>query len=166
MSDKEAAVGNALTGKYLTFVLGSGEYAIGLLKVQQIIQMQPMTRIPKAPKFINGLVNLRGKVIPTLNLHSKFNMSPPEQTSKTCIVIVEISDKGSNITVGIIFDEVKEVVEVNAEMLTDTPSKTGEISNSAKHIVGAFKSGGKVRFILDLNEILSIDEVASLKKVL
>ncbi|MCL2844370.1 MAG: chemotaxis protein CheW [Chitinivibrionia bacterium] len=166
MSDKKSADGNELTGKYLTFVLGSGEYAIGLLKVQQVIQMQPMTRIPKAPKFINGLVNLRGKVIPTLNLHSKFSMQMPEQTSRTCIVIVEISDKGSNLTVGIIFDEVKEVMEVTAEMLTDTPAKTEQLSSSAKHIVGAFKVGKKVRFILDLDEILSVDEVAALRKTI
>jgi len=124
MSEKKAADVRSLAGRYLTFVLGGGEYAIELLKIQQVLQMQPMTRIPQAPKFIKGLINLRGKVIPTLNLHSKFNMSEVEQTGKTCITIVEISDRGNNITVGIVFDEVREVMEVSPEMLTDTPAKT------------------------------------------
>jgi purine-binding chemotaxis protein CheW len=164
MSEEKKAAAEKLHGKYLSFTLGDGEYAIEILKVQQVIQMQPITRLPRSPKFIRGLINLRGKVIPILNLHNKFNMSmqAAEELTKTCVVIVEISDRQSSLIVGIIIDEVKEVMEVTEEMLTDKP-EIGQ-SKSAKHIIGAVRIGGKVRFILDLNEILSLDEIAALKK--
>jgi len=164
MSEEMQSGNEKLLGKYLTFVLGTGEYAVEILKIQQVIQPQQITRLPRAPKFISGLINLRGKVIPVLNLHSKFNMTTTEETSKTCIVVVEISDKDKHLIVGIIIDEIKEVMQVTKDMLTDTPD-IGK-SNSAKHIVGAVRIAGKVRFILDLDEILNIDELEALKKTL
>jgi purine-binding chemotaxis protein CheW len=151
-----------LLGKYLTFVLGNGEYAIEILKVQQVIQIQQVTRLPRAPKFIRGLINLRGKVIPVLSIHDKFNMSAVEETKKTCIVIVEISNGQNHLTVGVVIDEIKEVMQVTEKMLTDTPDIG--MSKSAKHIVGAVRIDGKVRFILDLDEVLSLDEISELKK--
>ena len=163
MSEKKKVDSEELVGKYLTFVLGDGEYAVGIHKVQQIIQMQQITRIPKAQNFIRGVINLRGKVIPVLNLSNKFNMDAAEETSKTCIVIVEISDKDVNLTLGIIIDEVKEVMHINLDMLTDTPPDIGQ-SNSAKHIIGAVRVNDKVRFILDLDEILSLNEKMTLKR--
>jgi purine-binding chemotaxis protein CheW len=162
MSEKSMVDSQTLVGKYLTFVLGDGEYAVGILKIQQVIQMQPITRIPRAPNFIRGVINLRGKVIPILNLHNKFNMKEIEGTNKTCIVIIEISDKNTNLVTGIVIDEVKEVMQVQAEMLTDTPD--AGMSKSAKHIVGAVRVGNKVRFILDLDEILDVEEMVLLKK--
>jgi len=162
MSEEKRGDIEKLLGKYLTFVLGDGEYAVEILKVQQVIQIQQITRLPRAPKFIRGLINLRGKVIPVLNLHSKFNMKPVEETNKTCIVIVEISDRESHLIVGVIIDEIKEVMQVEEEMLTDTPDVG--MSKTAKHIIGAVRVGGKVRFILDLGEILSLDEIAALRK--
>jgi len=162
MSEEKRVASDKLLGKYLSFVLGDGEYAVEILKVQQIIQMQPITRIPRAPKFIRGVLNLRGKVIPILNLHSKFNMQSVDESSITCIVIVEISDRQSHLLVGIIIDEVKEVMQVTEEMLTDSPD-AGR-SNSAKHFIGAVRVGGKVRFLLNLDEILSLDEIAAIRK--
>jgi purine-binding chemotaxis protein CheW len=162
MSDIKLVDSKNLIGKYLSFVLGEGEYAVDILKVQQVIQIQPITRIPRAPNFIRGVLNLRGKVVPILNLHSKFNMSTVEETGKTCILITEISERQSTLTVGIIIDEVKEVMDINEEMLTDKPDIG--TSKSAKHIVGAVRMGDKVRFILDLDEILVSEEFALLKK--
>jgi len=164
MSEKKKFNPEALVGKYLTFVLGDGEYAIEILRVQQIIQMQQITRIPQAPNFIRGVINRRGKVIPILNLHSKFNMSSVEETSKTCIVIVEISDKDVRLVFGIIIDEVKDVMQIEVEMLTNTLPEV-EKSSTAKHVIGAVRVEDKVRFILDLNEILDFDEMTLLKKV-
>lgn len=162
MSEEMPVDNEQLLGKYLTFILGDGEYAVDILKIQQVIQIQQITRIPRAPKFIRGVLNLRGKVIPVLNLHSKFNMQSVDETSNTCIVIVEILDKQNSLIVGIIIDEVKEVMQVDENMLTDKP-EMGQ-SKSAKHIIGAVRVGDKVRFILNLDEILSLDEIAALKK--
>jgi len=164
MSEAKYANPEKLIGKYLSFALGNGEYAVDILKIQQIIQMQQITRIPRAPKFIRGVLNLRGKVVPILSLHSKFNMPPIEETGKTCILIAEISDRQSVLIVGIIIDEVKEVMDINKEMLTDKPDAGA--SKSAKHIVGAVRIGDKVRFLLDLNEILVSEEFAILKKAI
>jgi purine-binding chemotaxis protein CheW len=164
MDEEKSADAEKLLGKYLSFVLGDGEYAVEILKVQQIIQIQPITRIPRAPKFIRGVLNLRGKVIPILNLHSKFNMQAVEESNKTCIVMVEISDRKNNLIVGIIIDEVKEVMHVDKDMLTDKP-EMGQ-SKSAKHIIGAVRVSEKVRFILELDEILSLDEIAAIRKTI
>ena len=153
-----------LIGKYLSFVLGDGEYAVEILKIQQVIQLQPITRIPRSPKFIRGVLNLRGKVVPILNLHSKFNMQSVEETGKTCILITEISDRETTLIVGIVIDEVKEVMDINEEMLTDKP-EMGK-SKSAKHIIGAVRMNEKVRFLLDLDEILVSEEFALLKKTI
>ncbi|MCL1946889.1 MAG: chemotaxis protein CheW [Chitinivibrionia bacterium] len=164
MSERKKVSPEALVGKYLTFVLGDGEYAIGILEVQQIIQMQPITRIPQAPGFIRGVINRRGKVIPILSIHNKFNMPSLDETNKTCIVIVEIPDKDGHLVFGIIIDEVKDVMQIDVEMLTQSLPEV-ENSSTAKHVVGAVRVGDKVRFILDLNEILDFEEVSLLKKV-
>ena len=150
-----------LMGKHLSFVLGDGEYAVDILRIQQVIQMQPITRIPRAPKFIRGVINLRGKVIPIINLHSKFNMEAVAETDKTCILIADITNKKVALTVGIIIDFVKDVTDITAEMLTDKPE--AGTSKSARHIAGAVRMGEKVRFILNLDEILADEEFALLK---
>jgi purine-binding chemotaxis protein CheW len=160
--ENKSVISENLIGKHLAFVLNDGEYAVDILKIQQVIQMQPITRIPRSPKFIRGVLNLRGKVVPILNLHSKFNITSIEETSKTCILIAEISDRQSALIVGIIIDEVKEVMDITQEMLADKPDMG--MSRSAKHIVGAVRMGSKVRFILDLDEILVSQEFATLKK--
>ncbi|MDR0304542.1 MAG: chemotaxis protein CheW [Chitinispirillales bacterium] len=162
MPEKKHVNSEKLIGKYLSFVLGNGEYAVDILKIQQVIQIQQITRIPRSPKFIRGVLNLRGKVVPILNLHSKFNMPPVEETEKTCILITEISDRQSVLIVGIIIDEVKDVMDINEEMLTDKPDIGA--SKSAKHIIGAVRMSDKVRFLLDLNEILVSEEFATLKQ--
>ncbi|MBD3320215.1 MAG: chemotaxis protein CheW, partial [Chitinivibrionales bacterium] len=104
-------IGQKLAGKYLTFKLGNEEYGLEILKVQEIIQMQKITRVPKAPDFVRGVINLRGKVIPVIELRTKFFMEPNEDTDKTCIIVVQVISKGNPVTMGIIIDEVKEVLD-------------------------------------------------------
>jgi purine-binding chemotaxis protein CheW len=163
MSKRKVVEPQELVGKYLTFILGDGEYAVDILKIQQVIQMPLVTRIPRAPGLIRGIINLRGKVVPIVSLHSKFNMALVEETNKTCIVIVEISDKQKPLILGIVIDEIKEVMNIDLEMLTETPDMG--MSKSASHIVGTVRVGDKVRFILDLDEVLASSEIATLKQI-
>jgi purine-binding chemotaxis protein CheW len=86
----ESKIGEKLAGKYLTFKLGDEEYGLEILKVQTIIQMQEVTKVPKTPKFVRGVINLRGKVIPVIDLRAKFGLETREDTDKTCIVVVQI----------------------------------------------------------------------------
>ena len=101
---------NALDGKYLTFSLGDEEYGIGILKVREIIGMMPITPVPLAPEFLKGVINLRGKVIPVVDLRRKFAMEEAQVTERTCIIVVEINGNNSQIPMGIVVDAVSEVL--------------------------------------------------------
>src|SRR6056297_2568242 len=111
MSEQAAAtvsteIGEKLKGKYLTFMLEREEYGLEILKVHQIIQMQDVTRVPKTPDYVRGVLNLRGRVIPVIDLRIKFGMDSQEDTDKTCIIVVQIEMDNHSITMGTIIDEV------------------------------------------------------------
>ena len=103
----------ALAGKYLTFRLANEEYGLEIIKVQEIIGLMPVTHVPRVPEYVRGVINLRGRIIPTIDLRSKFNLERVPDTDKTCIIVVEVmSPKGGKMSMGIIVDEVAEVLEV------------------------------------------------------
>lgn len=149
-----------LAGKYLTFVLGNEEYGLEILKVQEIIQMQKVTKVPRAPAFVRGVINLRGKVIPVIELRAKFSMPPQEDTQKTCIIVVKISLRGHDVTMGIIIDEVKEVLDIAAVDIEETPSFGADVST--EFIMGIGKIGENVKMLLDIDKIVSPAEVSAL----
>jgi purine-binding chemotaxis protein CheW len=121
--DTERTVGVKLAGKYLTFKLADEEYGLEILKVQEIIQMQAVTRVPRTPEYVRGVINLRGKVIPVIELRKKFGLNTFEDTEKTCIIVVQIASSTSNtVVMGIIIDEVKEVLNIKAENIEETPT--------------------------------------------
>ncbi len=151
------ALGEKLAGKYLTFLLADEEYAVEILKVQEIIQMQKVTPVPGSPEFIRGVINLRGKVIPVVELRSKFNMPKKDDTEKTAIVVMMIENgSGASMTMGIIIDEVKEVKDIDAESIEKTPSMGSAIETG--FIMGICKSEGSVKMLLDINKILSNED--------
>ncbi len=139
-------------GKFLTFVLGDEEYGIEILKVREIIGVMDITTVPRTPDFIKGVINLRGKVIPVIDLRLKFDMEEAEYTSETCIIVVDI--KG--ILVGIVVDTVSEVTDVVDENIEPAPSFGSSVDT--EYIMGMAKVGDKVKILLDINKVLSAEE--------
>ncbi len=157
-------LGIRLAGKYLTFLLNGEEYAVEILKVQEIIQMQKVTPVPGSPSFIRGVINLRGKVIPVVELRSKFGMENEVDTEKTVIIVMMIENEdGTATTMGIIIDDVKEVMDVDAESIEKTPSLGGNIDTG--FIMGICKSGGNVKMLLDINRVLSSAELKTISQI-
>ena len=123
-------------GKYLTFTLAEEEYGIGILKIKEIIGMMPITTVPRTPGFVKGVINLRGKVIPVMDLRLRFGMEEMEYTERTCIVVVEIEGSSGTVMIGVVVD----------------------------YILGMAKMEGGVKILLDIDRVLSEDEISDLEK--
>lgn len=144
-------------GKYLTFQLAAEEYGLEILKVQEIIGIMDITRVPRMPEFVRGVVNLRGKVIPVVDLRLKFSIESQDDTEKTCIIVVQIARGESQVTTGIIVDEVSEVLDVADDQIEDSPSFGANVNT--EFILAMGKIGQKVVMFLDIDKILSGDEI-------
>ncbi len=142
--------------KYLTFFLGAEEYGIEILKVHEIIGMMPITKVPRTPTFVRGVINLRGKVIPVVELRSKFDMETKEQTDETCTIVVQ----AQGVQTGIIVDKVSEVLDISPEDVADTPSFGTSVNTD--YLLGIGKSQGKVKLLLDIDKVLSNQDVIAL----
>ena len=151
------------TGKYLTFSLKEEEYGIGILKVKEIIGMMPVTSVPRTPNFIKGVINLRGKVIPVVDLRLKFSMESISYTDRTCIIVVEIDSDTATVLIGIVVDAVSEVLNIQKKNIEETPS-FGTQMNTA-YILGMAKMEGGVKILLDIDKVLSQQEVTQLENV-
>lgn len=158
---QELSVGEKLAGKYLTFKLALEEYGLEILKVQEIIQMQSVTRVPRTPDYVRGVINLRGKVIPVIDLRKKFNLDTCIDTEKTCIIVVQIDNSDKLVVMGIIIDEVKEVLDIKAGDIENTPSFGANISTD--FILGMGKVNGNVKILLDIDKVLSIQELSTIQ---
>ncbi len=154
-------VGEQLAGKYLTFKLAEEEYGLEILKVQEIIQMQEVTSVPKTPDFVRGVINLRGKVIPVIELKKKFGMETSEDTDKTCIIVVQIGEGDTTMTIGVIIDAVSEVLDIASGNIQETPSFGSNVNTD--FILGIGKIGDNVKMLLDIDKVLSTADVAVLK---
>ncbi len=150
-------------GKYLTFSLGSEEYGIGILKVKEIIGMMRITPVPQTPEFVKGVINLRGKVIPVIDLRLRFDMGENGYTDRTCIVVVEIEGPAGKLHIGVVVDSVSEVLNIRGADIEDTPS-FGTSLNS-HYILGMAKTAGAVKILLDIDRVLSSDEMNILDRV-
>jgi len=147
----------AKAGKYLTFQMGKEVYGIEILKVQEIIGMMPVTRVPKTPDFVRGVINLRGKVIPVIGLRRKFEMEDREDTDRTCIVVVQVAGAAGVLTMGLLVDEVSEVLNVSQEQIEAPPSFG--VGVDTDFILGMGKVGQKVLMLLDADKVLSSEEL-------
>jgi purine-binding chemotaxis protein CheW len=147
-----------LAGKYLTFFLGGETYGIPVLKIREIISMLPITPVPQVPSYMKGVINLRGKVIPVIDLRLKFQLPETEATSNTCIVVVQVS-AGAGVTklIGLIVDAVEEVANVAASDIEPTPDFGGTIS--VEYILGMAKLKGVVKSLLDIDKIIAADTI-------
>ncbi|HOK06719.1 MAG TPA: chemotaxis protein CheW [Syntrophales bacterium] len=149
-------------GKYLTFTLAGEEYGIGILKVREIIGMMVITAVPQTPGYVKGVINLRGKVIPVVDLRLKFGMEPMEYTERTCIIVVEIAGAGKKIPMGIVVDSVSEVLNIRGGDIEDTPNFGSRLQT--EYILGMAKTGGGVKILLDIDKVLNSEELAALGK--
>jgi len=168
MSDATKTVDQAVRamaereGKYLTFTLAREEYGIGILKIKEIIGMMPITSVPQTPDFVKGVVNLRGKVIPVMDLRLRFGIEEIDYTERTCIIVVEIEGGAGQIEVGIVVDAVSEVINIKAEEIQDAPSFGVRLNTD--FILGMAKMEGGVKILLDIDRVLQGSEVDLLAK--
>jgi len=150
-------------GKYLTFAVADEEYGIGILKVKEIIGMMAITTVPRTPVYVKGVINLRGKVIPVVDLRSKFGMEAAEYTERTCIIVVEISSEQQKILMGIVVDSVSEVLNIRAGEIEEAPNFGSRLDTD--YILGMAKTNGGVKILLDIDKVLSREEMTALDKV-
>lgn len=148
-----------LGGKYLTFFLSSEEYGIEILKVQEIIGIMSITSVPRTPHFILGLINLRGKVIPIVDLRLKFAMQSTEQTEETCMIVVQ----AAGVTMGIMVDRVSEVMDIADESIDDPPTFGTEVNTD--YILGIGKAGDRIILLLDIENVLTTQEVIDINEM-
>jgi len=146
-----------LTGKYLTFKLVDEEYGLEILKVREIIGLLPITGLPKTPSFVRGVINLRGKVIPVIDLRLKFDMDATEDTDQTCIIVVDVAGASGSIQVGIIVDSVSEVLDIKGEDIEDAPTFGTNVDTA--FILGMAKAKGSVKILLNIQKVLSPEEI-------
>lgn len=144
-------------GKFLTFRVGGESYGLEILRVQEIIGMMAVTHVPRTPEYVRGVINLRGKVIPVMELRLKFGMEGQEDTPRTCIIVVQVSRDGLPVTMGVIVDEVSEVLDISASQLEPPPSFGLHIDT--EFILGMCKAGEKVILLLDADRVLSSQEM-------
>ncbi|MDR2443055.1 MAG: chemotaxis protein CheW [Deltaproteobacteria bacterium] len=148
-------------GKFLTFSLANEEYGIGILKVREIIGMMPIRTVPQTPSFVKGVINLRGKVIPVVDLRLKFAMSEAEYNERTSIIVVSVgSDHEKFIHIGIVVDLVSEVVNIKADDIEAAPAFGSRLNT--EYILGMAKIGKGVKILLDIDRILAGEELAGL----
>ena len=146
-------------GKFLTFALGKEVYGIEISYVTEIIGIQPITQIPEVPDFVKGIVNLRGKIIPVIDVRLKFKKDAVEYNDRTCIIVVDIQ----NVSIGLIVDNVAEVLSIADEGIVPPPdSKTGFHN---RYIKGVGKVGNDVKLILDCEMLLDVNELNTLDEV-
>ena len=153
----------AQEGKYLTFTLADEEYGIGILKVKEIMGVMDITDVPRTPHFVKGVINLRGKVIPVMDLRLRFGMEEIEYTDRTCIIVVEIMGPSSTVEIGIVVDSVSEVLNIKGDDIEETPAFGGGLNTD--YILGMAKMEGGVKILLDIDKVLKVADVELLDKV-
>jgi purine-binding chemotaxis protein CheW len=147
-------------GKYLTFALGSEEFGLEILKVREIIGYMDITAVPQTPSYVKGVINLRGQVIPVIDLRAKFGMETAQVTEETCIIVVEIHQNDRKFSTGIVVDHVQEVLDIDGENIEESP-QFGESVNT-DFILGMGKVGESVKILLDIDKVLGNCDLASL----
>ena len=149
-------------GKYLTFSLDNEEYGIGIMKVKEIIGLMPVTPVPRTPEFVRGVINLRGKVIPVIDLRLRFGMESVESSERTCVIVVEIDGPSGAVMIGVVVDSVSDVLNISEDDIE------GELSFGASldtdYIFGMAKLENGVKILIDIDKVLNSDELSLIHK--
>ena len=154
--DVHPAATATIGGMFLTFFLDAEEYGIEILTVREIIGLMPVTTVPQSPHYVRGIINLRGQVIPVVDLRVKFGMETVEDTDETCIIVVQTG----GVMLGIVVDKVSEVLDIAAADIVDAPSLGAEINTD--YLLGIGKPEGHVTLLLDIDQIFQSGDLADL----
>lgn len=150
-------------GKYLVFHLDREEFGVHVLKVREIMGLQEITAVPQTPDFVKGVINLRGKVIPVIDLRKKFRLDSAEYTARTCIIVLQVENEGARMQVGVIVDGVNEVLTIQENEIENTPDFGDQMR--LPYILGMAKVKGKVKILLDIDRVLSQQEFGGLDQL-
>jgi len=159
----QAAVAHSEHAQYLTFALRGEMFAIGILNIKEIIEYGSLTEVPMMPEFIRGVINLRGAVVPVVDLSARFGSQRSDITRRTCIVIVEVETDGEKHDIGVVVDSVSAVLEITDSEIEAAPSFGAKIR--ADFIAGMGKVNGKFVIIIDVNNVLALDDLALVEHV-
>lgn len=151
---------DTLKGRFLTFSLGNESYGIEVKYVTEIIGMQAITEIPELPEYVKGVINLRGKIIPVMDVRLRFKKEPREYNDRTCVIVVDIND----ISIGLIVDTVSEVITIPEEDIVEPPQMNKGLNN--RYIKSIGKVGSDVKLLLDCEKLLTTNEIEALSEVL
>ena len=151
---------SSLAGRYLTFELDGEIYGLPILKVQEIISLMKITKIPRTPHFVLGVVNLRGKVLPIINMRLKFGLESVQDTERTCIILIQVAYCSQTITIGVLVDEVREVLNLPSEQISKTPPMGTSVDT--EFIMGMGRVDDNVVMLLDLDKAFSEGELSSI----
>lgn len=143
--------------QYLTFFLADEEYAVSIQKVKEIIEYTTVTKVPKVPRWIRGVINLRGNVVPVVDLALRFSLEERPVTKTSCIVIVEIQQETESTVMGVVADAVNQVIELNAEDIEEPPAFGTHVR--LEYLAGMGKLGKKFALILNIDHVLSATEL-------
>ena len=149
----------AMGGKYLTFSLAAEEYGLEILKIREIIGIMDITAVPQMPVYVKGVINLRGKVIPVIDLRLKFGLEPAEYTEATCIIVVDIGT-----LMGVIVDTVQEVLDIDGSQIDPPPPLGASVDTS--FVLGMGKVREEVKILLDIDKVLSVEELQRIEESL
>jgi purine-binding chemotaxis protein CheW len=163
-SETVAAQSDMRAGKYLTFQLSHEEFGIRVLKVREIMGIQEITAVPQTPVHIKGVINLRGKVVPVIDLRLKFGLAAAEYTQRTCIIVTQVQGESGPVMMGIIVDGVSEVLNLTEAEIEDTPDFGEDISGG--YLLGMAKVKGRVKILLDIDRVLSTQDLNNLHTIL
>ena len=147
-------------GKYLTFALGKEQYGLEILKVREIIGYMDITAVPQTPHHVKGVINLRGQVIPVIDLRAKFGMDTAEITEQTCIIVCEIQSGNRSFSTGIVVDNVEEVLDIDGQDIEEAPQFGSSVDTN--FILGMGKIGDTVKLLLDINKVLDGDDFSGI----
>ena len=164
VSESAPAAADARAGKYLVFELGQEEFGIRVLKVREIMGVLDITAVPQTPAHVKGVINLRGKVIPVVDLRLKFGLTPIEYSQRTCIIVVQVQGETGPMPMGIVVDAVAEVVNLAPGDIEDTPDFGKGVDTP--YLLGMAKTKGKVKILLDIDQVLNSQELRGLHELL
>jgi purine-binding chemotaxis protein CheW len=150
--ENAATTAQSKAGKYLTFALSNEEFGLEILKVREIIGYMQITAVPQTPAHVKGVINLRGQVIPVVDLRLKFGMNAAEVTEESCIIVVEIHQADRKFQTGIVVDHVQEVLDIEGESIEDAPQFGSNVDTH--FILGMGKVNGAVKILLDIDKVL------------
>lgn len=163
-NENAAAQSDPRTGKYLTFQLSNEEFGIRVLKVREIMGIQEITAVPQTPAHIKGVINLRGKVVPVVDLRLKFGLAAADYTQRTCIIVTQVQGESGPVMMGIVVDGVSEVLNLTGAEIEDTPDFGEELTGG--YLLGMAKVKGKVKILLDIDRVLSTQDLHNLHAIL